>query len=38
LDTAKSVLAITKDDLTRRIDLEEETIEDVINILKQEFE
>ena len=38
LDTAKSVLAITKDDLSRRIDLEEETIEDVINILKQEFE
>ncbi len=38
LDTAKSVLALTKDDLTRRIDLEEETIEDVINILKQEFE
>jgi transcription termination/antitermination protein NusA len=38
LDTAKSVLALTKDDLIRRTDLEEETIEDVVNILKQEFE
>ena len=38
LDTAKSVLALTMDDLTRRTDLEEETIEDVIKILSQEFE
>ncbi len=38
LDTAKSVLALSKDDLIRRTDLEEETIEDVVNILKQEFE
>ncbi len=38
LDTAKSVLALTKDDLIRRTDLEEETIENVVNILKQEFE
>jgi N utilization substance protein A len=38
LDTAKSVLALSKDDLIRRTDLEEETIQDVLNILKQEFE
>ncbi len=38
LDTAKSVLALTKDDLIRRTELEEETIEDIVNILKQEFE
>ncbi|MCR9254283.1 MAG: transcription termination factor NusA [bacterium] len=38
LDTAKSVLALTKDDLVRRTDLEDETVEDVLNILKQEFE
>ena len=38
LDTAKSVLALSMDDLTRRTDLEEETIEDVIKILNQEFE
>ncbi len=38
LDTAKSVLALTKDDLVRRTDLEEETIDDIFNVLKQEFE
>jgi N utilization substance protein A len=38
LDTAKSVLALSKDDLVRRTDLEEETVEDVMQILKQEFE
>ncbi len=38
LDTAKSVLALSIEDLTRRTDLEEETIEDVIKILSQEFE
>ena len=38
LDTAKSVLALPKDDILRRTDLEEETVEDVLNILKQEFE
>ncbi|MEN8927777.1 MAG: transcription termination factor NusA [Flavobacteriales bacterium] len=37
-DSAKSVLAIGKDDLIKRTDLEEETIVDVINILKSEFE
>jgi transcription termination/antitermination protein NusA len=38
LDTAKSVLAVTKDDLLRRTELEEETIDELIRILKQEFE
>jgi N utilization substance protein A len=38
LDTAKSVLAVTKDELLRRTELEEETIEEVLQILKQEFE
>ena len=38
LDTAKSVLTLTKEDLERRTDLEEETIDDVLKILKQEFE
>ncbi len=38
LDTAKSVLTLSKDDLVRRTDLEEETIEDIIRVLKQEFE
>ncbi|MFN3403381.1 MAG: transcription termination factor NusA [Cytophagaceae bacterium] len=38
LDTAKSVLAVSKEDLVRRTELEEETVEDVLSILKQEFE
>ena len=38
LDTAKSVLMLGKEDLVRRTDLEEETIGDLLNILKQEFE
>ncbi|MEQ6122144.1 transcription termination factor NusA [Reichenbachiella sp. MALMAid0571] len=38
LDTAKSVLALTTEDLLRRTDLEEETIESLVNVLKQEFE
>jgi N utilization substance protein A len=38
LDTAKSVLALSKDDLVRRTELEEETVEEVLSILKQEFE
>lgn len=37
-DTAKSVLELEVDDLVKRTDLEIETVEDVINILKQEFE
>lgn len=38
LDTAKSVLALSNEDLVRRTDLEEETVEEVINIIRQEFE
>ncbi|MCA6079020.1 transcription termination factor NusA [Fulvivirga sedimenti] len=38
LDTAKSVLTLTKDELERRTDLEEETIQNVLKILRQEFE
>jgi len=38
LDTAKSILEQDVDDLVKRIDLEEETINDVIRILKEEFE
>ncbi len=38
LDTAKSVLAQDVDDLVRRTDLEEETILEVMRILKEEFE
>jgi len=38
LDTAKSVLEQDADDLVKRTDLEEETINDVLKILKEEFE
>ncbi|WP_113923934.1 transcription termination factor NusA [Cognataquiflexum aquatile] len=38
LDTAKSVLSLTKEDLLRRTELEEETIDEIFRILKQEFE
>ncbi|MGB8705857.1 MAG: transcription termination/antitermination protein NusA, partial [Gillisia sp.] len=38
LDTAKSILEQDLDDLVRRTDLEEETIRDVIRVLKEEFE
>ncbi|EMR02263.1 transcription termination factor NusA [Cesiribacter andamanensis] len=38
LDTAKSVLVLSKEDLLRRTDLEEETIENVQQVLRQEFE
>lgn len=37
-DTAKSVLEIGAADLVTRTDLEEETVTEVINILKSEFE
>ncbi len=37
-DTAKSILQLEKRELIRRSDLEEETIEEVITILKKEFE
>lgn len=38
LDTAKSVISLTKEDLVRRTDLEEGTIQDLLNVLNQEFE
>ncbi|MBP0904665.1 transcription termination factor NusA [Mariniflexile gromovii] len=38
LDTAKSILEQDVDDLVKRTDLEEETIKDVIRILREEFE
>ncbi|WP_258100346.1 transcription termination factor NusA [Marinoscillum pacificum] len=38
LDTAKSVLQLSIEELVRRTDLEEETVKEVLNIFKQEFE
>ncbi len=37
-DTAKDVLAIPIEDLEKRTDLEEETLQDVVRILKAEFD
>ena len=37
-DTAKSVLAIDPEDIAKRADLDDETMEDVLRILKAEFE
>ena len=37
-DTAKSVLALSKEELMNRTDLEEETIDHVIKVLEAEFE
>ena len=37
-DTAKAVLALSAGDIAKRADLEDETVEDVIRILKEEFE
>ncbi len=38
LDTAKQVLNMSKEELIRRTDLEEETVEEILTILKGEFE
>ncbi|MBU87162.1 MAG: transcription termination/antitermination protein NusA [Flavobacteriaceae bacterium] len=38
LDTAKSIIELDQSELIKRTDLEEETISDVIKILKEEFE
>jgi N utilization substance protein A len=38
LDTAKSVLALTVNELVKRTDLEEETVKEVLSILNAEFE
>lgn len=37
-DSARSVLALSVDELVRRTDLEEETVRDVVRILAEEFE
>jgi N utilization substance protein A len=37
-DTAKSVLALSPEDIAKRADLEDETVEEVIEILRSEFE
>ena len=37
-DTAKSVLELTTEELVKRTDLEEETIAELVRILKEEFE
>jgi transcription termination/antitermination protein NusA len=37
-DTARSVLKLTVNELVKRTDLEEETIKDVVNILRSEFD
>ncbi|MGB0376388.1 MAG: transcription termination/antitermination protein NusA, partial [Flavobacteriaceae bacterium] len=38
LDTAKSVLELTDEELIKRTDLEEETIKNIKKILSEEFE
>ena len=38
LDSAKSVLALSQEELVRRTDLEEDTIQEIIRILASEFE
>ncbi|MCS6991101.1 MAG: transcription termination factor NusA [Chitinophagales bacterium] len=37
-DTARSVLALSRDEIARRADLEEETVDEVMRILRAEFE
>ena len=37
-DTAKSVLALSPEDIAKRADLEDETVEEVLRILREEFE
>ena len=38
LDTAKSVIRLGREDMVRRTDLEEETVDNVLKVLSQEFE
>jgi len=38
LDSARSVLALTEEELSRRTDLEEDTVKDILRILQAEFE
>jgi N utilization substance protein A len=37
-DTAKSVLALSPEDIANRADLEDETVDEVLAILRAEFE
>jgi N utilization substance protein A len=37
-DTARSVLSLSKEELLRRTDLEEETIDELLGVLASEFE
>ncbi|MBR5836308.1 MAG: transcription termination/antitermination protein NusA [Bacteroidales bacterium] len=37
-DTAKSVLALSAEDIAKRADLEDETVEEIMDILRAEFE
>jgi N utilization substance protein A len=37
-DTAKSVLNVSKEEILKRVDLEEETVDEVLQILAAEFE
>jgi len=37
LDTGRAVLAVKKDDIVRRTELEEETVDDVYRVIRQEF-
>ena len=37
-DTAKSVLALSAEDIAKRADLEDETVEEILAILRAEFE
>jgi len=37
-DSAKNVLNIPRAELIKRTDLEEETVDEVLNVLKSEFE
>ncbi|MBR1923276.1 MAG: transcription termination/antitermination protein NusA [Paludibacteraceae bacterium] len=38
LDTAKAVLALPKDELKQRVDLEDETVDELYRVLAEEFE
>ena len=37
LDTGRAVLAVKKDDIVRRTELEEETVDDLYRVIRQEF-
>jgi N utilization substance protein A len=38
LDSAKSVLSLSEEELVRRTDLEEDTVREIVRILQAEFE